>query len=288
MPTEREKDEATGVETTGHEWDGIRELDNPMPKWWLYVFWATVLYSVIWWVLFPSFPYGTGYFQGILGYSQRDDVQAAIEAGRLGQFAWLSRIEEAPLEEIVRDPELLSFALAGGAASFADNCAPCHGHGGAGLPGGYPALGDDQWLWGGTLEDIHHTILYGVRFDHQETRFSEMPAFRDVLSRDELNDVAEYVLSFTAGSEDALAAERGAEVYAMNCAACHGERGEGVPAVGAPRLDNAIWLFGGHKEQVIAQIRQPQHGVMPAWIGRLPPETIKMLSVYVHSLGGGQ
>ena len=288
MPTKVEKDAATGAETTGHEWDGIKELNNPLPKWWLYVFYATIAFSLVWWVLFPAIPYGTGYTKGLLGYSQRADLDAAIEAGRVGQIAYLQRIDEASPAEIVQDPELLSFALAGGAATFVDNCAPCHGAGGAGLPGGYPSLADDVWLWGGTLEDIHQTISYGVRFDHEETRFSEMPAFRDVLGPQEIGDVAEYVLSLTGNAEDPAVAERGAQVFADNCAACHGEAGEGTAEMGAPNLTSAIWLYGGHKEQVVAQIRSPRHGVMPAWIGRLPSETIKMLTVYVHSLGGGQ
>ena len=287
MPTKVEKDAATGVDTTGHEWDGIKELNNPLPKWWLYVFYATIAFSVIWWLLFPSIPWFTGYFKGVIGYDQREDLYAAIEAGRVGQLAYLEGIEESSLDEIVQDPELLSFALAGGATAFADNCAPCHAAGGAGQAG-YPALVDDDWLWGGDLEAIHETILYGVRFDHDQTRFNEMPAFGDILEPEQVSAVAEYVLSFAGEAEDPELAAAGEQVYVDNCAACHGPEGEGLPVMGAPRLNDAIWLYGGSKRQVMAQIRGPKHGVMPAWIDRLDPATIKMLTVYVHGLGGGQ
>ena len=182
----------------------------------------------------------------------------------------------------------MNFAIAGGRAAFGDNCATCHGQGGAGQSGGFPSLADDSWLWGGDLESIHQTLLYGIRFDHEDTRFSEMPAFGEILGPEEIDAVAEYVLSLSGQAENEEAAKQGAEIFAEQCAACHGEAGEGMVELGAPRLSDQIWLYGGTKEQVVAQIRQPQHGVMPAWVDRLDPETIKMLAVYVHSLGGGE
>jgi cytochrome c oxidase cbb3-type subunit 3 len=289
MPTKIEKDALTGRDTTGHEWDGIKELNTPLPKWWLYVMYATIVWSVVWWFLYPSWPGITGYFGGIVGANQRLEFDQRMTAAGASQAQYLERIDAASLEQIASDPELTSFALAGGGAAFADNCAPCHGLGGAGQ-GPYPSLADDAWLWGGTLDDIHTTLLYGIRSNHEDTRFNLMPAFGTdgILDRQQINDVAEHVLALAGREHDAAAAERGAEVYAEQCAACHGEAGEGIQELGAPRLDDAIWLYGGTKEEIVAQIYAPRHGVMPAWTGRLDPETLKTLTVYVHGLGGGQ
>ncbi|MEM7024575.1 MAG: cytochrome-c oxidase, cbb3-type subunit III [Pseudomonadota bacterium] len=287
MPTKVEKDAITGQETTGHEWDGIKELNNPLPKWWLYVLYATILWSVVWWILYPSWPWVTGYFPGLTGANQRVEHEARMATAREAQAVYLDRIAAADLAEISEDPELLNFALAGGGASFADNCAPCHGLGGAGQ-GNYPSLADDAWIWGGSLDDIHHTILYGVRNDHDETRFNEMPAFGDILEREEIEAVTEYVLSMSDRSENAELVEQGATIFVDQCSVCHGEEGEGIAELGAPRLNDQIWLYGGEKPEIMAQISRPRHGMMPAWVGRLDPETIKTLTVYVHTLGGGQ
>jgi cytochrome c oxidase cbb3-type subunit 3 len=289
MPTKIEKDAPTGRETTGHEWDGIKELNTPLPKWWLYVMYATVAWSVVWWFLYPSWPGITGYFGGLIGANQRLELDARMAEAGAAQAQYLERIAAAPLEEIAGDPDLTSFALAGGGATFADNCAPCHGLGGAGQ-GLYPSLADDDWIWGGTLDEIHTTLLYGIRSDHDDARFNLMPAFGadGILDRQQINDVAEHVLALTGRAEDAQAAARGEGIFAEQCASCHGDTGEGIAELGAPRLDDAIWLYGGNKSDVVAQIRSPRHGVMPAWIGRLDPDTLKILAVYVHALGGGQ
>lgn len=289
MPTKIEKDEITGTPTTGHEWDGIRELNTPLPKWWLYTWYVCIAWSVVWWVLYPSWPGITGYFGGIIGADQRLELEQRMAAAQAHQAQYLERITAASLDEIALDPELSSFALAGGAAAFADNCAPCHGLGGAGQ-GFYPSLADDDWIWGGTLDDIHTTLLYGVRSGHDDTRFNDMPAFgaMEILSRAEIDDVVEHVLSLSGRSEDGEAAARGAELYVEQCAACHGDQGEGVPELGAPALNDAIWLYGNSKEAIVAQVSSPRQGVMPAWTGRLDPDTIKIVTVYVHSLGGGQ
>jgi cytochrome c oxidase cbb3-type subunit 3 len=286
---EVETDAATGTPTTGHEWDGIKELNTPLPKWWLYVLYATIAWSVVWWLLYPSWPGITGYFGGILGYDQNaalEEQMAAADAARAGQ---LERLASASLEEIAADPELMNIAFAGGQAAFADNCAPCHGLGGAGQ-GFYPTLADDAWLWGGTLEAIQQTILHGVRSADPDTRFNEMPAFGalQMLSREQIDDVAEYVLQLSGAKHDEAAALRGAPVFAEQCAACHGEDGRGIEDLGGPSLADQIWLYGGDKASIVAQIYRPRHGVMPAWTGRLSPATIKSLAVYVHALGGGQ
>jgi cytochrome c oxidase cbb3-type subunit III len=289
MPTKVEKDSVTGTETTGHEWDGIKELNTPLPKWWVYLLYATIAYSLVYWVLYPSIPGITGYIGGVLGTNNRIALDEKLAAAEQRQAAYLDRIAGRSTDEITRDPQLLGFALAGGRSLFADNCSPCHGLGGAGQRG-YPSLADDSWLWGGTLDDIETTILYGIRSGHDEARYSEMPAFGadELLTEEEIAAVADYVLSLTGRAADEGAAAQGAAVFADNCAACHGEGGEGDPAQGAPRLNDQIWLYGGERADIIAQVRKPQHGVMPAWSGRLDPVAIKMLTVYIYSLGGGQ
>jgi cytochrome c oxidase cbb3-type subunit 3 len=178
-------------------------------------------------------------------------------------------------------------AVAGGAAAFKVNCVQCHGSGAAGSQTlGYPNLNDDDWLWGGNLREIEYTLLHGVRQPGEdETRTSLMPAFGDILQPQQISDVADYVLSLS-GKGRATAA--GAELYATNCAVCHAADGTGDRQFGAPDLADAIWLYGGSKQQVAQQVRAPRHGVMPAWEGRLDPVTIKMLAAYVHSLGGGE
>ncbi|MDX6750428.1 cytochrome-c oxidase, cbb3-type subunit III [Geminicoccaceae bacterium 1502E] len=284
-----ETDEITGVETTGHEWDGIKELDNPMPRWWLMVFYASILFSVLWWILYPSWPTGSGYLKGVLGSNQRVELEERMVKARAGQAVWLERIAAADTVTMLADPELRQFAIAGGGVAFKDNCAPCHALGGAGQLQ-YPVLADDEWLWGGTLEDIELTIRHGIRSGTEEGRDSMMPAFGadGLLETAQIRDVAQHVLALGGREADPAAAERGAVVFEENCAACHGERGEGMAMMGAPALDDAIWLYGGSAAEIAAQISRPRHGMMPAWQGRLEDETIKMLTVYVHSLGGGQ
>ncbi len=290
MPVKIEKDELSGTLTTGHEWDGIKELDTPLPKWWLFLFYATIAFSILWWILYPSWPSLTGYTKGILGSNQRLEVEERLAEARARQAVWLERIAAKTPSEIAADPELLRFAMVGGQAAFATNCAPCHGAGGAGQ-GFFPALVDDEWIWGGTMEDIEYTIRHGIRnADDPEARSSLMPAFGadGILDRAQIRDLAQFVLHWSGRATDPAAVERGRPLYAEHCASCHGEDGEGMTAVGAPRLNDAIWLYGGKPEQIEAQIWRPRHGVMPPWQGRLSDETIKMLTVYVHSLGGGQ
>ncbi len=290
MPTKVEKDSITGQETTGHEWDGIKELNSPLPKWWLYVLYATIVFSVIYYVLYPSIPGITGYTKGLIGGSAREALVEKLAKAKERQSATLTQIAALEPAGIAESPELLNFSLAGGRSAFADNCAPCHGLGGAGRPGGFPSLADDAWIWGGTLEDIETSIRYGIRNDNDDSRISDMPAFGadELLEPAQIADLAEYLLAFTDRAEDQDAVARGEEPYLENCAACHGEQGEGLPELGAPRLNDQIWLYGGEREDIIAQIDKPKQGVMPGWEARLDETTIKMLTVYVHTLGGGQ
>jgi len=292
MAEQPERDPVTGVETTGHSYDGIKELNNPLPSWWVWTFYVTVAFAVIWYVLFPAIPFGPGATTGLTGNTARERVAreiAEVEAARAGIN---QRIVEADLDTIRGDPDLFTYALTGGEIVFGDNCAPCHGVGGAGQLN-YPVLADDAWLWGGSLDAIQHTILYGVRNQQYEldARFSLMPNFGSdgLLTRDEIEQVSNYVVTLS-GREpaDPALAEAGAAIFAEQCTACHGENGAGIEDLGAPNLTDAIWLYGGELADIRQQIWDPQHGVMPGWIDRLAPEEIKMVSLYVHSLGGGQ
>jgi len=282
-------DQVTGYQTTGHEWDGIEELNRPLPKWWLYTFYACVLWSLVYFVLYPSWPLVSGYTQGVLGYSQRETVAAQLEAAQEAQKQWRDQIAAKDLSAIKADPDLFQFAVAGGAAAFGDNCAPCHGTGAQGFVG-YPNLNDDVWLWGGSLEAIHTTLLYGIRAQNDDTRLNDMLAFgRDqILTRDQVKDVTEYVRALSNQDHDAAAAERGATVFADNCVACHNEGGIGSQELGAPNLTDAIWLYGGSREAIYESVYNGRMGVMPAWEDRLDAVTIKQLTVFVHSLGGGE
>lgn len=286
MPTKIEKDAVTGTETTDHEWDGIKELNTPLPKWWLYTFYATILWSLAYYILYPAIPYVTGATTGLLGWTSRGQIEEQLSAARAARADYLEAVQTTDLAAIPDNPELFFFARRGGEAAFNDNCAPCHGTGGAGNPGGYPVLADDVWLWGGTLEAIEVTIRHGIRWsEDEETRFNEMPPYGEILASEEIDEIADHVLSLSGGADTT---EAGALLFAENCAACHGEQGEGIPDMGAPRLNDAVWLYGGDKADIVAQISQPRQGVMPAWASRLDEETIKMLTLYVHSLGGGE
>ena len=294
MPTKVEKDAITGQETTGHEWDGLKELNTPLPKWWLYVMYASIAFAVVWWVLYPSWPWVNSYFPGILGYHQRLALDERMAEVATARGAITKRLADASLAQIAGDQELSAIAFAGGQAAFNDNCAPCHGLGGAGQ-GNYPSLADDSWLWGGTLDQIQQTIRFGIRSGHPDARFNEMPAFGadQLLDRGQIDDVATYVLSLSGhapaqSQDEAAAIKSGAVLFADQCAACHGENGKGSEDLGAPDLTDDIWLYGGTKADVVRQIYRPRQGVMPAWEGRLDPVTIKSLAIYVHSLGGGQ
>ena len=282
-----EKDSVSGQNTTGHEWDGIKELNTPLPKWWVYVFWATVVWAIGYWFMYPSWPLVNGYLKGSLEYSSRGELAKELDLQKKGRAAWLSKIEASDVAAIEKDKDLLRYAMAGGKIAFNENCAACHGVGGVGAYG-YPTLADDEWLWGGTLADIEQTIKYGVRNTNKDSRQSAMPNFGadGLLKDDQISAVADYVLSVA--SKAPAKGSAGETVFAENCAVCHGEDGSGQSALGAPALNNQIWLYKGTKEAIVAQVTKPKHGSMPAWSERLDANTIKMLAVYVHNLGGGK
>jgi cytochrome c oxidase cbb3-type subunit III len=282
----REIDSVSGVETTGHEWDGLKELNNPAPRWWVMVWIITIIWSIGYWVVYPSWPTLSGHTVGKKGwseYSKLKEDQAEILARRA---KYQDKFAAASLEDITKNQELYAYAQAGGAAAFKDNCATCHGTGGAGGPG-YPNLNDDDWLWGGKLDEIYTTIQYGIRSGHENARDSMMPSFgKDgTLKADQISQVADYVLTLNKGGDAALA---GAAIYAENCASCHGDKGQGGREFGAPKLNDAIWLYGSSKADIVRQINVARSGIMPTWSARLNDNTIKQLTVYIHSLGGGE
>lgn len=289
MPTKIEKDSVTGHMTTGHEWDGLKELNQPLPKWWLYIFLATIVWSVAYFVLYPSVPWFTGYFRGTLGYSQRAAVEADVAAIQQQRAVFMDRIRTLSFDDIRKDPQLLAAAQTAGRVAFADNCQPCHGAGGGGNPG-YPALAAGNWLWGGTLNDIQQTITYGIRSGHDQARFSQMPRFGidGILKPEEIAQVADYVMTLYGKPEADVDTTTGARLYAENCAVCHGDKGQGDRTQGAPRLAARTHLYGDDRAAVIAQISNPRMGVMPTWTARLDEATIKSLALYVHSMGGGE
>ena len=285
----REIDDVTGVETTGHEWDGIKELNKPLPRWWLMTFYACIVWSIGYWVVYPAWPTLDGYTRGLFGYSQRTVVSEELAAARGAQAVFRDKLAATTLDKIRDDADLQRFAMAEGAASFQANCAPCHGRGAQGFVG-YPNLNDDEWLWGGGVDDIHKTIAFGVRSEHKDARASQMPRFGidGILDGSQIGDTAEYVLSLTGRSTNADTAARGRKLFAEQCTTCHGDDGKGKQDQGAPDLTDAIWLYGDSKQAISESIRTGRGGMMPAWAGRLDPVTLKSLAIYVHSLGGGK
>ncbi|MBT5194721.1 MAG: cytochrome-c oxidase, cbb3-type subunit III [Rhodospirillaceae bacterium] len=285
--TDKPIDDVSGVVTTGHEWDGIRELDTPMPRWWLWTYYACVIWAIGYWIAMPAWPLVSDYTRGVLGHSQRAQLSGEIAAVKAGQADLTARTAKASLAEIKADAELLEFALAGGRSAYAVNCSQCHGSGAAGSDG-YPNLNDDDWIWGGTVEQIHATIQYGIRADHDDTRDNEMPAFgRDeMLDPQQVDAVSDYVMALSRddGVADTLP---GKALYTEHCVDCHGPGGAGNMELGAPKLRDGIWLYQGDKAMVVDMITNSRAGMMPAWVDRLDKVTLKQLAVYIHSLGGG-
>jgi len=283
-------DSVTGTTTTGHEWDGIRELNTPLPRWWLCTLYLSVAWAVAYWVVYPAWPLVSSFTTGVFNWNSRAAVVSELNDLKSLRAPMNTRLAATALGDIKTDQALADFTYAQGRASFRENCGPCHGAGGGGAKG-YPNLNDNDWLWGGTLEQIQQTIEFGVRSGHQKTRESQMPAFgRDgMLKRDEIVAVANYVRSIanlpTRPGTDLGAGKR---LFADNCAVCHGADGKGNKELGAPNLTDGIWLFGSDEAAIIEIVTNSRSGVMPAWAGRLDPVTIKALTYYVHSLGGGE
>lgn len=283
--SEKRVDQPTGTEFVGHEWDGIEELDTPMPRWWLWTFYATIVWGVAYMVFYPAWPLIEKGTEGVLGWTSRGQLAKEMSLADQSRQTVFEQIAAIDIEKLPASPELMQQAVAGGSAAFKVNCSQCHGSGAAGSKG-FPNLNDDDWLWGGDLTAIERTLVHGIRWEgSDDTRASLMPAFEGAFDADQLDSLVGHTLSFTGrGESDAV----GAQLYADNCVTCHQVDGSGDRAQGAPALNDAIWLYGGTEAEVRRQILAPRHGVMPGWRDRLDPVTIKMLAAYVHSLGGGE
>ena len=287
----KKSDKTDNVPTTEHEWDGIQEFDNPMPKWWLYTFYACIIWGIGYAIAMPAWPLISSATPGVLGYSTRQNAHAEIAAQELANAGINTQLENTDLISISQDRELMSYAKNAGASVFRTWCAQCHGSGAAGVQAnGYPNLLDDDWLWGGDEDAIYQTIAHGVRNDiDEDARFSEMPNFGEILEPNEIKAVTNFVISLSSGyvlNPDLVSF--GSEIYADNCAACHGDTGKGDRDQGAPKLNDAIWLFGGSFDEIQAQITKSRNGVMPNWQGRLSEAEMRAVALYVHSLGGGE
>lgn len=286
------KKEPRQVETTGHQWDGIEELNNPMPRWWVWTFYATIVWGIGYSVAYPAWPLIKEATPGLLGASTRADVAAEIARVDAANADIKAQLVAADLNAIGADPNLAAYAERAGAAVFRTNCTTCHGSGAAGFEGkGYPNLLDDDWLWGGTMEDIHLTITHGIRnTTDADARYSEMPKFGvdGLLDETQIAQVTEHVLAISGQEHDAALAADGAVVFAENCAACHMEDGSGDRTQGAPKLNDAIWLYGGSRAAVTESIFYARYGVMPNWNTRLSEDEIRAVAFYVHGRGGGE
>jgi cytochrome c oxidase cbb3-type subunit 3 len=273
-------------DTTGHEWDGIKEYDVPSPRWWLITWIACIIWAFGYWIFYPTWPTTSGNTKGSLNWTQNSELQDSQKEILARKNIYLQEFAKKSFTQIQKDPNLMEFALQGGRAAFKENCAACHGTGAAGGIG-FPNLNDDDWIWGGKINDIYTTLLYGIRSGHGKARFNQMPSFGldGILSKNEINDVVEHVLSL---SKKSAGNKNGAKIFQANCIACHGSQGKGNQKLGAPNLTDKIWLYGDKKDDLFYTIYYARAGVMPYWQNRLDEQTIRQLALYVHSLGGGQ
>ncbi len=281
------KPEKKEVETTGHSWDGIEEYNNPLPRWWLWTLYATIIWAVLYAIAYPSVPLINGAWPGLLGWSTRGEVEKDIQSFKEANAAIESKLAAADLTTVAADPVLQSYAVNAGAAVFRTNCSQCHGSGAAGSKG-YPNLLDNDWLWGGDIESIAYTVRHGIRSSDEDTRVSDMPAFGEFLSKQEIDQAVNYVLSLGKLENDPALAKEGAVVFADNCAACHGDDGTGDRSVGAPNLTDFIWLFGSDPESIRYTITFARNAEMPTWGSKLSDAQINAVAAYVHQLGGGE
>ena len=281
-------DEETGVETTGHAWDGIEELNNPLPRWWLWTLYACIVWAIGYTIAYPAWPMVSGATSGLLGFSTRGEVAAQISEHEAQNNALVSELTTVELSGLDASSDLHRYAVARGGSVFRAQCSQCHGSGAAGAVG-YPNLLDNDWLWGGDIENIASTISHGVRNEtDRDARYSEMPAFGGILESAEIDAVVEHIISLSAPDFDANLAAAGTQVFQENCASCHGDSAMGNRDLGAPNLADAIWLYGGDRAALRYTVENARYGVMPAWGQRLTDADVRAVSVYVHSLGGGE
>ncbi|MGB3897147.1 MAG: cytochrome-c oxidase, cbb3-type subunit III [Mesorhizobium sp.] len=285
------QDPVTGRTTTGHEWNGIEELETPIPRVVFAFLAATFVFAVICWVLYPTWPLGSTFTKGLTGFDQRNLVTeqvAKAEAGLAEQ--WAGKVSSMSYADIEADPALMQPVKEAGRRLFEDNCAACHGVDATGGPG-FPDLAAKAWLWGGDPETIEETIRVGINSTNDDTRTSQMLAFgRDaMLDRTQIQNVVAYVRSLSGalpaeGNADRI--EAGKQVFADNCVACHGEDAKGSHDTGAPNLTDNSWIYGGDEQSVYTSVYSGRQGHMPHWDSRLSPLQIKLLTLYVHTLPG--
>ncbi len=281
-------DEETGVETTGHSWDGIEELNNPLPRWWLWCLYATIVWGIGYVIAYPAWPMISGATEGVLGWSTRANVAQEIVEHEAKNETLVTALLDTEFAALPESADLHRYAIARGGAVFRAQCSQCHGSGAAGAKG-YPNLLDNDWLWGGTVDEIAHTVAHGIRNEtDDDARWSEMPAFGEILEEDEIAATVEYVVSLSNPDHDAALAATGSEIFADNCVACHEENAMGNKDLGAPNLADAIWLYGGDRDTLTETIYYSRYGVMPAWGQRLTDADVRAVSSYVHALGGGE
>lgn len=286
--TDHKQDDVTGIETTGHSWDGIEELNTPLPRWWLWTLYLTIIWGIGYSVAYPAWPMISGATSGLLGWSTRANVAQDIDAHAQKNAQLVADLLGTDMEALPQGADLNRYAIARGGAVFRANCSQCHGSGAAGAKG-YPNLLDDDWLWGGAMADIEYTVRHGIRNEQDvDARYSQMPAFGAILGKDDIAAVVEHVIALSSSNFDVALAQTGAEVFADNCSACHGDAGQGDRSQGAPNIADAIWLYGSDRQALTQTVTNARFGVMPPWGGRLEEADIRAVSAYVHSLGGGE
>ncbi|MBS9717405.1 cytochrome-c oxidase, cbb3-type subunit III [Pseudohalocynthiibacter aestuariivivens] len=288
MTKKPQKTEKHEIETTGHSWDGIEEFNNPLPRWWLWTFYLTIIWGIGYVIAYPAWPLISGATPGVLGYSTRAEVAADIEEFDTANAGIEAKLVGTELTALSEDPELLQFAANAGRSIFATNCSTCHGSGAAGAKG-YPNLLDDDWLWGGDIDAIYATVNHGIRNETDpDARFSQMPAFGEFLSEEEIAQVVNHVMAISGQEADTTLASAGATVFMDNCASCHMDEGTGDREQGAPNLTDAIWLYGGDVDTLTETVSNSRYGVMPNWNTRLSDADVRAVAAYVHQLGGGE
>ncbi|MBJ7549499.1 cytochrome-c oxidase, cbb3-type subunit III [Marinomonas ostreistagni] len=255
------------TQTVGHEFDGIEEYDNPLPRWWYWMFVLTVIFALGYLTLYP----GLGNFKGVLGWSQESAYDREVAKAEAEFGPMFAQFSQTPIEELAQNDQAMRI----GQRLFANNCAQCHGSAATGSYG-FPNLTDNDWLYGGDAAAISQTILNG--------RIAAMPAWGAILGEDGIHNVSQYVLSLSGRESDAQAAQQGQQLYNTNCIACHGAEAKGNHLFGAPNLTDNIWLYGGSEQQIMQTIRNGRNGQMPAWEGILGKDKAHVVAGYVYSL----